>query len=310
MPDRRSPLFRNRLRAPRGAALAAAWLFAACAAAEDGGSSPLERPVCENREAYWIDQFQRIATPWLNDWRSYRPEVGDQVRIEPYRIKNEIDQRTLQVYKLSKASTDPGKVPPRRLLFIQGNAMFAGSVADHIEPFVDAGFEVHMMEFRGYGFRGLRSEGKAFLQAVVSDFRQLAGRLGAEAPFDLYGISFGGVVALNVLSQTNRVAGAAIDSAPADLSCPLDYRCDSRWWPLNNVPGDAANVIVIAGSDDPVVPTTCSDALAQAVRDRGGCAFTGARWTHPLRAERPAHREQRTQVILDFLLSRQCPKGP
>lgn len=129
-------------------------------------------------------------------------------------------------------------------------------------------------------------------------------------PLYLYGISFGGIVVMNILSQPIPVAAAAVDSTPSDLTCPMDYGCDSRWWPIRNVPAGAAHVIAISGTDDPVVPTTCSDALLQAVRDRGGCTVTGARWTHPLFGERRQHRDRRTQILLAFLTSGQCPKEP
>ena len=72
-----------------------------------------------------------------------------------------LDGRELGGYKLRAAN------PRGYLLVAQGNAMLADQMMGVLTYFRDAGLDVYVYDYRGYGL----STGKSRLQAIVSDYR-------------------------------------------------------------------------------------------------------------------------------------------
>ena len=204
------------------------------------------------------------------------------------------DGRLLRGYKL--AGTAAGGAPLGSLLVAQGNAMLADQLLSELRTFAEAGIDVYIFDYRGYG----NSEGKPRLKAIVSDYRELFDYVGTVAPGKrlLYGISFGGVVLLNVIGSDIVFDRAVIDSSPgyvSHLGCPHDYD------PAENFPKNASGMLVIAGTQDTVVSPADSRALIDLAQARGGRAEVRAEYAHPfMDSDSRVHRE-RLEMIQTFL---------
>jgi hypothetical protein len=66
----------------------------------------------------------------------------------------------------------------------------------------------------------------------------------------LYGISFGGLVLLNVNGRGASFDKAVIDSTPSRVS---NMGCPEGYDPLRNAPGDGSKLLFITGGNDHVV---------------------------------------------------------
>lgn len=101
------------------------------------------------------------------------------------------DGRKLGGYKLRALN------PQGYLLVAQGNAILADQIMGVLTYFRDAGLDVYVYDYRGYGF----STGKSRLQAIVSDYRELVTALNAQGYRRryLYGMSMGGVILTNTV---------------------------------------------------------------------------------------------------------------
>ena len=86
------------------------------------------------------------------------------------------------------------------LLFAQGNAMLADHSLDTLKDFATHGINVFVYDYRGYG----NSEGKRRLKAIVSDYREIFDALkkAYSGRKYLYGVSFGGIVLLNLIGRS------------------------------------------------------------------------------------------------------------
>ncbi|MCK7579690.1 MAG: alpha/beta hydrolase [Chromatiales bacterium] len=232
-------------------------LFAASgpgAAAEAGGDP--EEAVCNavlEPFAFWL--WQRAAgTPHLP---AGAPVPGGEAISFTSR-----DGRVLRGFRLIAA-------PPRKgfVLVAQGNATLAERLLPHLRALAHAGYDVVVYDYRGYA----GSEGKRRLKAIVGDYRELYARLTGEVPGErlLYGMSFGGIVVLNVIGAGAGFDRAVIDSTPSRIAgygCPKDYD------PVRNLPAASAGLLVIQGARDRVVPADDSAELLDAAEARGARA--------------------------------------
>lgn len=234
--------------------------------------------------------FQETLAFWL--WRTLAgspdPNAGGaypNVEVVEHRTR---DGRLLKGFKLS--STAPGGAIEGRLLVAQGNAMLADQLLGYLTNFAAAGLETYIFDYRGYG----ASEGRARLKAIVGDYAEL---FEAIAPQRLYGISFGGVVMLNLIGSGVDFERAVIDSAPATIS---GFGCPKHYDPAANFPDDAKGLLVIAGEQDEVVPAEDVRELLELARARGGSAEIGKDFGHPFTDRDRVHR-QRMELIRSFL---------
>lgn len=260
------------------------------AASESPANAPgtLEESVCGSvREpfAFWL---------WSRAAGKPNPKIASSTpNAVPTEYKTR-DGRLLKGYKL--ASTAAGGTVLGAVLVAQGNAMLADQLISDLNPFAQAGIEVYIFDYRGYG----DSEGKRRLKAIVSDYRELFDHLGTitQGRRFLYGISFGGVVLLNVIGSGIAFDRAVIDSTPGHVS---NLGCPQRYDPAANFPRDASGVLVIAGGQDTVVPLKDSQALIELARARGGRAEVQAEYAHPfMDADFRVHRN-RLELIRLFL---------
>jgi len=204
------------------------------------------------------------------------------------------DSRTLRGFKISAARPAKGS-----LLFVQGNGMLADQVLDILRPVAEAGFDIFIYDFRGYG----RSEGKARLKAIVSDYLELAHAIEKARPgkLYLYGVSFGGIVLSNILRTAPPVSAIVIDSSPSTVS---DLGCPSHYDPVANIPaGASAVMLLVAGRDDVIRPERSLE-LARKILANGGKVERRKELAHPFTDTNPANHALRIRIVIDFLNSK------
>lgn len=79
--------------------------------------------------------------------------------------------------------------PKGYLLIAQGNAILADQILSSFAQFANAGLDVYIFDYRGYG----RSGGKRWLKAIVSDYREIIESLNSleYSAHRFYAMSFG-----------------------------------------------------------------------------------------------------------------------
>lgn len=179
--------------------------------------------------------------------------------VEPI-VVSSFDATKLRGFVL-RASSAPAR---RLLLFAQGDGTLADEMVAPLTKFQAAGYDVFIFDYRGFG----RSEGKPSIEAIGQDYEAIISYLSRTHPGQrfYYGISGGGIILLRALRKDPTFAGLSLDSTPSRM--PLF--CDSAFFPVNNVPAKAKNVLMIQAKHDTNVPPSDSDRLAEVVRSRGG----------------------------------------
>jgi pimeloyl-ACP methyl ester carboxylesterase len=204
------------------------------------------------------------------------------------------DRRTLRGFRINAASPARGA-----LLFAQGNGMLADQVLDILRPLAEAGFDIYVYDFRGYG----RSEGKPRLKAIVSDYLELAHAIGKAQPGRLYfyGVSFGGIVLSNVFRSAPPVRALVIDSSPSTVS---DLGCPAYYDPVANIPAAAGTVMLLVAERDDVIPPQRSQELARKILANGGTVERRRELEHPFSDSDRARQALRMRIVTDFLKSK------
>lgn len=208
------------------------------------------------------------------------------------------DGRTLRGYAL-KAQSFANEKPAAKgyLLIAQGNAMLADQILSSFTEFANAGLDVYIFDYRGYG----RSEGKRRLKAIVSDYREIIEYLNSRQypAHRFYGMSFGGIVVLNALQSKVGDHRVVIDSTPSRLS---DYGCPEAYDPVRNLPGQGSNHLLIAGLRDHVVSPAQSKELLDVAQTRGASILRDAELAHPFMDRDISVHKRRMNAVMAFLL--------
>jgi pimeloyl-ACP methyl ester carboxylesterase len=251
-------------------------------------ASPLEEAVCGSfREWLAFRAWSSAAgTPVDTAFREM-PNVKEISHVT-------VDNRTLRGFKISSTGPSKGAV-----LFAQGNAMLADQTLGSLSLVADSGFDVFVFDFRGYG----RSEGTARLKAIVSDYVELANAIVKAHPgkLYLYGVSFGGVILLNILSAAPPVSATLIDSSPSTVS---DLGCPPRYDPVTKIPDAADSILVVVGDKDRVIPPAKSAELANKVIANGGQARRREEFSHPFMDSDKATATSRLKIAIEFFNSK------
>jgi alpha-beta hydrolase superfamily lysophospholipase len=237
--------------------------------------------------AFWL--WQRSAgSPYLQDDRLT-------ANIEAIRHRT-LDGKLLYGYRL-RAKTESGASAKGFLLVAQGNATLAERLTSRLRKFTDSGYDVYLYDYRGYA----RSEGRRRLKAIVSDYREIFAELSQTHSGErlLYGMSFGGIVLLNVLGTGVAFDRAVIDSTPSTVS---NYGCPQRYDPVANLPTDASRLMLISGERDRVVTTEDSALLLDTAGSRGAHTVSSPVFAHPFMDKDPVVEDSRQQLILKFLV--------
>jgi len=261
--------------------------FAARSLANERGD--LEKAVCGSIQ-------ERLAfTLWSSAAGRPDPKAASRVPNAERVIHKSKDGRALKGYKLRGTSRDGG--PKGFLLVAQGNATLADQLLGSLSLFSGAGLDVYVFDFRGYG----DSEGKRRLKAIVSDYRELFESISASTSGErlLYGMSFGGVVLLDVIGSGVTFDRAVIDSTPSRISnmgCPQEYD------PVANFPQDGSLFLLIAGGRDKVVPLKNSQELLDLAKARGARTEVRSDFAHSfMDSDIDIHRA-RLELIKSFLM--------
>ena len=171
--------------------------------------------------------------------------------------------------------------------------MLADQIVLDFQPFADAGYDVFVFDYRGYG----RSQGRRRLRAMLSDYRDIITNLDSRgyAFRAFYGMSFGGIVLLDALREDSVDKALIVDSSPSRLS---DYGCPREHDPVRNFPPDGAEALVIVGEKDSVVTTAMSRDLVQRAKQAGAQIVEDAQFGHPFM---DGQTVRRFGMIRDFL---------
>jgi alpha/beta superfamily hydrolase len=205
------------------------------------------------------------------------------------------DGRVLRGYKISP--TSPAGSGSGVVLVAQGNAMLADQLLHDLATLADRGNDVYVYDYRGYG----NSEGKRRFKAIVSDYREIFDSLSANANDQklLYGISFGGIVLLNVIGGGAKFHRAVIDSSPSRIShlgCPAEYD------PVRNLPSDSSKLMIISGKNDTVVTPEDMHEMISTAKSRGAQTVVADEFAHPFMDTEQTVHEQRAKLIMEFLV--------
>lgn len=202
------------------------------------------------------------------------------------------DGQTLSGYRISKVDA-PKAV--EALLFIQGNAMRAEQLFDHLPVFAERGFDVFIVDFRGYGM----STGEPLLKPISNDISLITQFLRSQnyKRMYLYGISIGGVLALGPQTDLTPFNAVAIDSTPSAL--PWYAFCPAEFDPIDNLPASASKILVISGGRENVVSASAVLELGEAAKKNGGSHVHVPEFGHPF-MDSDINTSKRFEIVLSF----------
>ncbi len=157
--------------------------------------------------------------------------------------------------------------------------MLASGLIERLEPFRQAGADVYMYDFRGYG----KSTGESRIAAMTADYREILEKLVNTNPkVSVYTLSFGGVLLLNSGFDFGRLHAVVFDAVPSTLD---PYKCMEDYAPTSHLPSDCRAFVANASSEDPVLPEPKSRPLLEAVKRCGGRAVWRGTPYHPFKRE-------------------------
>jgi len=257
----------------------------------DQSSENLEETVCG-----WFKERAAFAA-WSRAADAPNPDAWRSVPgAAPISHKTR-DGRILRGYKIAAKTVQDTSVSRKGFVLVaQGNAMLADQLLHELSAFADHGRDLFVYDYRGYG----NSEGKRRLKAIVADYRELFSTLGTNQNEEklLYGISFGGIVLLNVIGGGAKFDKAVIDSSPGRIShlgCPAEYD------PVRHLPADSSKLMIISGNKDTVVTPADMKELVSTARGRGAQVAVSDEFAHPFMDREPSVHQRRQKLIKEFL---------
>lgn len=242
----------------------------ACSAAPpppDDEPPSYEEPVCGILEGLAFSLWEAVA--------GFAPPPADPGEVV---IRGETvvapDGKRLSGYSIRRR----GPAADDALFVLPGNAMLAAGLSPALADFAARGYDVYTFDYRGYG----ASEGRSLLKPVEADQGAIVRFIAAKGyrRVFVYGISFGGLLAMGPTFPRDGAAALVVDSAPARL--PWYAACPPRYDPLANVPTDASRILVLSGGQDDVVAEPDVAPLGRAVAARGGTYVSEPGFGHPL----------------------------
>ena len=254
----------------------------------------LEKSVCGLKEPLLF---------WLWSRQAGEPDasrVRNMANAEQITFLTE-DGRQLHGYRLGaedKNKQHSSSKPKGYLLVMQGNAMLADQILGEFRTYADAGYDVYIYDYRGYGY----SEGKRRLKAIVHDYHKILSSLNATGYDErlVYAMSLGGIILLDALTPEIQLDRVVIDSSPSRLS---DYGCPQRYDPINHLPEMCSNFMFITGQRDRIVNPAMSGAMLEQARQRGAHVIFESQFSHPFMDSDWTIHQQRMRLIQQYLLS-------
>ena len=144
------------------------------------------------------------------------------------------------------------------LVYFHGNGGNIAGRVFKVRPFIEAGYGVLLVSWRGYG----GNPGSPSEEGLLTDGRAALDHLGAETPLVLFGESLGGGVAVRLAAE--RRPAALILEAPFDSAVAVG--AEHYWWlPVRLLMKDRfesirwigdvqAPLLIVHGERDGVVP--------------------------------------------------------
>ncbi|MGL6259719.1 alpha/beta hydrolase family protein [Vibrio sp. WXL210] len=249
-----------------------------------------EVTVCGWFQERFSFQVWSAAAPSANP-----DNVAGQPLIEPVEFHT-LDDRVLRGYRYNAHHEDGTMREPKGFVWMAlGNAMIADQTILALKPFAQRGYDVYIYDYRGYG----QSEGKRRINAFVEDSLELLEYLNADySRALLYGVSMGGIVVANAIGRGGQFDRAVIDSSPSRISM---YGCPIKFDPIENLPANAHNLMVITGQRDDVTPEQMTAEFRQVAKARGALVYDGENYDHPFMDRNSDIRHERLERVLDFL---------
>ncbi|CAK82046.1 unnamed protein product (macronuclear) [Paramecium tetraurelia] len=160
------------------------------------------------------------------------------------------------------------------LAIIHGFGEHSGRFLHLADFYAKAGFEVYMIDLRGFGYSG-GARGCATQQQLLLDVKVLIQQVNPSLPLFLYGHSMGGLVVLafTLLNPAIQIAGV-IATSPL-LGFPTDRKLD--WLKLNFVTtaGKKLEDMVVNSMVNPTALTKNNNQLKHSFGDRLMIPFCG-----------------------------------
>lgn len=243
---------------------------------------------------------------WLTErfffkiWSSIAPNPDEsRIQSNPY-IKNikfkTSDNRKLNGYVYYARNDVIGeKTAKGCILMALGNAMIADQIIGRLNEFTKKGYDVYIYDYRGYG----TSEGKRRINAMIEDYKEIIPHLNEQYQKTmLYGISLGGAILLNAVGSGVQFDRAVIDSSPSRFST---YGCPEEIDPVNNLPEDSSDILIITGQIDRVLKPALTSELRELAKNKGAMIFDGKNYAHPFMDADPAIHKNRMNRVIEFL---------
>lgn len=202
---------------------------------------------------------------------------------------------------------------PRRatIVYLHGNGGHIGYRGERVRPFIDAGFGVLLVEYRGYG----GNPGRPSEQGLMADARAALAFLDtagvSQTATVLYGESLGSTVAVAIAAEqaaAGQPVAALVLEAPlssvSDVAAhhypwvPVRWLLKDRFEAVARISSVGAPVLIIHGEADGIVPICYGRALFGAAREPKEAAWIRGGGHEDL-AEFDLH-----SIVFDFLARR------
>jgi pimeloyl-ACP methyl ester carboxylesterase len=175
--------------------------------------------------------------------------------------------------------------------------MIADQMIGELKGFAEKEYDVYVYDYRGYG----TSEGKRRIKAMIEDYKEIIPFLNEQYEINLlYGISLGAAILTNAIGSGVHYDRAVIDSSLSRFS---DYGCPKEIDPINNLPEDASNILVITGQMDGVLKPTMTSEFRLLAKRKGAKVFNSEHYAHPFMDRNPSTHQDRMRRVIDFLNS-------
>ncbi len=233
-------------------------------------------------------------------WSSAAPHP-DESRIKSYKHIEKVkfttsDNKKLNGYVHRAHRNENGKIDAKGYILVAlGNAMIADQMIGELKGFTKKEFDVYVYDYRGYG----TSEGKRRINAMIEDYKEIIPFLNEKYEINmLYGISLGAAIISNAIGSGVHFDRAVLDSSPSRFS---SYGCPEEIDPINNLPEDSSNILVITGQIDGVLKPAMTSEFRLLAERRGATIFDGKEYAHPFMDRDPAIYQDRIKRVIDFL---------
>lgn len=169
------------------------------------------------------------------------------------------------------------------ILAIPGNAQRASTIINNVQSLANLGFDVFSFNYRGL------LEGKKVprIEGLINDTRKLVAYLNSRPEYKnkrhiIYGVSSGGIFALQALDILSSGDNVILDAVPDELSIFL--WCDSSVHPKNAILAAKKfkiHVDIIHGAEDPKVVPLNSYSLISTIESLHGKSIVIPTGYHP-----------------------------